>query len=128
MTLQINTQVIVTGAIVGAATIFGYYNYKKYVQNKIPTRWEPIGHVAELYIYPLKSGRRLGIKSAKVTEYGLQSEEPELCNFRDRMWNNEKVPTIDCGDEVAEWISTYLLGNSNGLRLGYHDGKHKGIY
>ena len=32
------------------------------------------------------------------------------------------VGTVDCGDEVAKWISKYILGKENGLRLGYFIG------
>lgn len=31
----------------------------------------------------------------------------------------EKVPTIDCGDEVSAWISKIILDKDNGLRVGY---------
>ncbi|XP_062537481.1 mitochondrial amidoxime-reducing component 1-like [Armigeres subalbatus] len=30
------------------------------------------------------------------------------------------VPTVDCGDEVAEWFSTYLLDKPNGYRLRFY--------
>lgn len=29
---------------------------------------------------------------------------------------------IDCGDEVAKWLSEYILEKDSGLRMGYHDG------
>ncbi|KAK4887763.1 hypothetical protein RN001_004034 [Aquatica leii] len=184
MAPQYSTQIAVASALVGASTILGYYYYKKLRQNRIPKEWEPVGTVSELYMYPLKSGRRLEITNAKCTEYGLQSPEPSLPHFRDRclviykenanevksartypnillietstignehfslnapgmdalmlpvpkvtgneiyitMWNKEQIFTIDCGEEAAQWVSNYILGQSVGLRLGYHDGQHR---
>ncbi|KAK4887737.1 hypothetical protein RN001_004008 [Aquatica leii] len=48
-------------------------------------------------------------------------------NFQDEiiMWNGERVFTIDCGDEAAKWVSTYLLERDFGLRIGYHNGVPK---
>ncbi|CAH1159555.1 unnamed protein product [Phaedon cochleariae] len=40
---------------------------------------------------------------------------------------DEPIPTIDCGDAAAKWISKYLLGENAGLRLGYHDGSFRRI-
>lgn len=35
------------------------------------------------------------------------------------VWQQE-VTTIDAGDEVAEWLSTFVLGEKDGLRLVYY--------
>lgn len=35
------------------------------------------------------------------------------------VWQQE-VTTIDAGDEVAEWLSTFVLGERDGLRLVYY--------
>ncbi|XP_065091328.1 mitochondrial amidoxime reducing component 2-like [Ochlerotatus camptorhynchus] len=32
----------------------------------------------------------------------------------------ETVPTVDCGDEVAKWLSTYLLDKADGYRLRFY--------
>ncbi|XP_058814088.1 mitochondrial amidoxime-reducing component 1-like [Topomyia yanbarensis] len=32
----------------------------------------------------------------------------------------EPVPTVDCGDEVARWLSVYLLDKSDGYRLKFY--------
>ncbi|KAJ8933170.1 hypothetical protein NQ318_011911, partial [Aromia moschata] len=40
-------------------------------------------------------------------------------------FRNEEVPSIDCGDEVAIWISQYILGKDRGLRIAYNDGSYK---
>nr|BAN20275.1 molybdopterin cofactor sulfurase [Riptortus pedestris] len=36
-----------------------------------------------------------------------------------RMWFNEQMKIMDCGDEVAEWISEVATGSRKGLRLSY---------
>ncbi|CAH1159780.1 unnamed protein product [Phaedon cochleariae] len=38
-----------------------------------------------------------------------------------KLHKNEEIPTIDCGNEAALWLSRYILGKDTGLRLGYHD-------
>nr|CAD7601814.1 unnamed protein product [Timema genevievae] len=35
------------------------------------------------------------------------------------MWFNERVETVDCGEEAALWMSQYIQGRP-GIRLGYH--------
>ncbi|KAK4887736.1 hypothetical protein RN001_004007 [Aquatica leii] len=37
----------------------------------------------------------------------------------------EKIPTIDCGDEAAKWISQYLKNAESGFRIGYNDGARR---
>lgn len=36
--------------------------------------------------------------------------------------DSEKIQIIDCGNEVAAWLSRYILDKESGLRLGYNDG------
>nr|CAD7399496.1 unnamed protein product [Timema cristinae] len=36
------------------------------------------------------------------------------------LWLNDKVKTLDCGEEVASWMSRYILDKESGVRLGYH--------
>ncbi|CAG2059758.1 unnamed protein product [Timema podura] len=36
------------------------------------------------------------------------------------LWLNDKVKTFDCGEEVASWMSRYILEKESGVRLGYH--------
>nr|CAD7460885.1 unnamed protein product [Timema tahoe] len=36
------------------------------------------------------------------------------------LWLNDKVKTFDCGEEVASWMSRYILDKESGVRLGYH--------
>uniref|UniRef100_A0A1Y1KBW2 MOSC domain-containing protein n=3 Tax=Photinus pyralis TaxID=7054 RepID=A0A1Y1KBW2_PHOPY len=172
---MINKSIVSAITLIGSAVGVVCYFYRR--SRKIC--WKPIGTVGDLLIYPLKSGRRVSIKSAFCTQFGLEAgmlkdrclvvynEEtkafqtarnfprlllietktnkggftlispgtvplgitiPKLGNSREDyvvMWNGEKVFTIDCGDEAAEWISKTLLGYCYGLRLGYHDGSCK---
>ncbi|XP_046742243.1 mitochondrial amidoxime reducing component 2-like [Diprion similis] len=157
------------------------------LQQIIPKEWRKIGHVNELFIYPLKSGRGKYLKDSVFTDYGISmSIDDRYFLLRDRMflvYNEEtgefrtsrnyptlilvtlsavdtahvkleavgmpsvtfKVPEstvksvstpapcllwwggtlqcLDCGSEVAKWISKFLTGTNNGLRLGCAVGK-----
>uniref|UniRef100_A0A1Y1KEH2 MOSC domain-containing protein n=1 Tax=Photinus pyralis TaxID=7054 RepID=A0A1Y1KEH2_PHOPY len=184
MAPQYSTQVTLATVTVVAVTTLAYY-LRRRARNRIPQQWEPVGTVTEMFMYPLKSGRRVPIDKANCTEYGFQFTDPSLPHFRDRclviyqdttkemksarhhpkillleagivdrdnfslsaadmgsvifkvpdltaeknhviliMHTEELVSTLDCGDEVAEWISNYVLGKPTGLRLGFHDGTH----
>lgn len=46
-----------------------------------------------------------------------------IFNLKYRIWNDEKIPASDCGDEAAIWFSRYILDEPTGLRLGYHFGE-----
>lgn len=37
-------------------------------------------------------------------------------------FGNEAFLCTDCGDNAAIWVSNFLLGKNEGLRLGYGDG------
>lgn len=36
-----------------------------------------------------------------------------------RMMYDTAINAVDCGDEASVWISQYLCGTSEGIRLGY---------
>ncbi|XP_023310454.1 mitochondrial amidoxime reducing component 2 isoform X1 [Anoplophora glabripennis] len=40
-------------------------------------------------------------------------------------YRNEEIYSIDCGNEVASWISQYILGEDSGLRIAFHDGSYE---
>lgn len=44
--------------------------YQKWKANQPPKEWEHIGTVRQLYIYPLKSGKRIPMKTVECTKYG----------------------------------------------------------
>ncbi|XP_015514860.2 mitochondrial amidoxime-reducing component 1 [Neodiprion lecontei] len=157
------------------------------LQQILPKEWRKIGHVNELFIYPLKSGRGKYLKESVFTDYGISVNiDNRYFSLRDRMflvYNEEtgefrtsrnyptlilvtlsavdtdnvkleavgmpsvmfKVPEstvksvstpapcllwwggtlecLDCGSEVAKWISKFLTGTNNGLRLGCATGR-----
>jgi uncharacterized protein YcbX len=35
-------------------------------------------------------------------------------------WFNDSVEVVDCGDEIAEWISNYIFGSNESLRLVFY--------
>lgn len=184
MTLKshsLNIQTVVVATTVGAITVLGLYLYQKKRKNAVPTEWEPVGKVKGLYMYPLKSGRRIELRTADCDEFGVQLKTKSGFQLRDRClvvykegnkevktartypnmilievtaddhdhfivnapgmktlrinvpslnsnnsdeiesWENEKIFTIDCGDDAAQWFSKYILGKTFGLRLGFHD-------
>lgn len=46
--------------------------YQKWKINRPPNEWELVGKVTQLYIYPLKSGKRIPLKTAECTKFGLK--------------------------------------------------------
>jgi len=69
---HLTTETILAATTLGFLTILGAYWFQNRRKNAVPTVWQPVGKVKNLYIYPLKSARRAEIKSALCTEYGLQ--------------------------------------------------------
>lgn len=68
--------------------VLGAYCYQRYKRskNQPPTQWEPVGNVTELGIYPLKSGKRIPVRRAQVTKYGLKQtiQDETAYQMRDR--------------------------------------------
>ncbi|XP_014248552.1 mitochondrial amidoxime reducing component 2-like [Cimex lectularius] len=63
--------------------------------------------------------------SPDMVEFSCEGIEPlkikvptEFKNEEVKMWNDEEIPTVDCGDEASKWI-TKLLGVEKPLRIGY---------
>lgn len=71
-------------ALVSALGLYLYQTRRK--SKKPPEKWEAVGEVTELYIYPLKSGRRVAANKAECTQAGFkQSKEDEkVYQLRDR--------------------------------------------
>ncbi|CAH1262879.1 MARC1 [Branchiostoma lanceolatum] len=61
-----------------------------------------VGKVTQIFLYPLKSGRGWDLQQADSTRIGLRHD-----GVRDRLWG-QKGEAFDCGDEAADWCSTYL--------------------
>ncbi|CAG2061519.1 unnamed protein product, partial [Timema podura] len=154
---------------------------------KPPSRWRRVGELAELTVFPLKSGRGVQLEEADCTEIGLRTREEGVFQLRDstasyylfrfflayderngefktartfpkmvlitvtaksassvmfeapgmppilvdipdqsrpvaacKMWANERILAADCGDEVALWLSRYILDSDKNIRLGYY--------
>lgn len=49
-------------------------------------------------------------------------------SFRSSVWD-QPVPACDCGEEVARWLSRFLLQEDTGLRLVYYplDGPYRDV-
>ncbi|KAF2899112.1 hypothetical protein ILUMI_07066 [Ignelater luminosus] len=75
---------ILAATAVGAVTILGMYLYRKSKRNSIPTEWKAVGKVKGLYMYPLKSGRRVELKTAHCTGYGIQLKAENGYPLKDR--------------------------------------------
>lgn len=35
------------------------------------------------------------------------------------MWNHEKLKLLDCGNDIAKWVSELIHGNEKGYRIGF---------
>lgn len=60
----------------------------------------------------------------EVPQYSENATEAVQCS----MWWGEPVKCIDCGPEPAEWLSTFLTGTNDGLRLGYTTMKRRNVF
>lgn len=71
-------------ALVSAVGIYLYQTKRK--SKKPPEKWEAVGKVTELYIYPLKSGRRLAVNDVECMQAGFKQTkvDEETYRIRDR--------------------------------------------
>nr|CAD7434207.1 unnamed protein product [Timema monikensis] len=53
---------------------------------KPPSRWRRVGELAELTVFPLKSGRGVQLEEADCTEIGLRTREEGVFQLRDRFF------------------------------------------
>ncbi|XP_015280863.1 PREDICTED: mitochondrial amidoxime-reducing component 1-like isoform X2 [Gekko japonicus] len=72
-----------------------------------------VGSVSELFIYPVKSCRGVSVQRAEVTRMGLRKGD-----LRDRRFGVH-AEGRDCGDEAAQWITTFL--NSKPYRMVHYE-------
>ena len=47
-------------------------------------KWEKVGQIQELYMYPLKSGRGKNVRECDFTEYGMKLDDAGKFTLRDR--------------------------------------------
>ncbi|GLH07121.1 Molybdenum cofactor sulfurase 3, partial [Gryllus bimaculatus] len=107
---RVNTTVVVStaAALVAAAVVTTWWQRRRRESERMPTKWRRVGELAELRIYPLKSGAALTLKEAECIDTGVRTIGEEAVKLRDRMWMNEKTESVDCGDEAAEWMHKFL--------------------
>ncbi|XP_063927745.1 mitochondrial amidoxime-reducing component 1 isoform X2 [Zophobas morio] len=87
MGLSSVTQTVLVTTVVTAVTVVGAFIYKKWKQVKIPSNWERVGSVKKLHLYPLKSGHRVELQRAEVTEVGIKQtqDDEKAFQLRDRV-------------------------------------------
>ncbi|PSN39534.1 hypothetical protein C0J52_12382 [Blattella germanica] len=114
-----NDSLLLWGATAVVITvIIGMWQHRR-KRNSIPTKWREVGTLSDMQMYPIKSGTAMVLKEALCTQYGLQTMGDVSPVLRDRIWNDVKITALDCGDEIAAWLSKYILNLDNGLRLGH---------
>lgn len=70
-------------------------------------------------VTPFISGNILTLTAPGMMDHLLDIEDLEYKGtIKATLWG-EKVPTVDCGEEVAKWFSRFLLSEDTGLRLVY---------
>ncbi|KAG0724910.1 Mitochondrial amidoxime-reducing component 1 [Chionoecetes opilio] len=70
------------GVGVGVGALLAWWAWRsEYFYPETPTKWEEVGEVSELVIYPLKSGRGVKVTEAEATRYGLARDLLEDRSF-----------------------------------------------
>lgn len=93
---------VYAGAGVGAAVIIGWWVWRRRRTPVLPDKWEVVGEVSELTVYPLKSGRGVNVKQGKATRWGLES-----AGLQDR-----------CFMVVTASTGTFVTGRQAGKLVG----------
>ncbi|KAJ6630522.1 Mitochondrial amidoxime-reducing component 1 [Pseudolycoriella hygida] len=77
-------------------------------------QWIKVGQVKELYLYPLKSGRRKEVKECDFTEFGIAFREDDLFTLRDRMFlvYNEESGKFATGKNYPKLVLVNLRAAS----------------
>ncbi|XP_063878249.1 mitochondrial amidoxime-reducing component 1-like isoform X1 [Scylla paramamosain] len=161
------------GTSMGTAAVLAWVVWRRQRRPVLPDKWEEVGEVCDMTIYPLKSGRGVMVTEGEATPWGLASgelqdrcfmvvlvstgtfvtgrqaeelldvkltfssgvitlESKEAFTFKHNLKSNlrhpkvmdskiwgEPVRGVDCGDEVAEWLSNVLYKGKEEVRLIY---------
>ncbi|XP_076252650.1 mitochondrial amidoxime reducing component 2-like isoform X2 [Rhynchophorus ferrugineus] len=85
MGLGLKLTVVSLASVLAALGVYFYRNKKKEILI-IPWRWEEVGKLTRLNLYPLKSGHRIELNQAEATEFGLRQtkEDETVFQLRDR--------------------------------------------
>lgn len=76
-----------SASVIASLAAYGTYWYqKKRGKVTLPSKWELVGKISKIRLYPLKSGHRVEVDRAEATLVGLrQTEEDEkIYQLRDR--------------------------------------------
>ncbi|KAK1130658.1 hypothetical protein K0M31_018774 [Melipona bicolor] len=79
--------------------------------NELPDpKWEKVGQIQELYMYPLKSGRGKSVMECDFTEWGISFEDAGKFRLRDRMFlvYNEETRRFQTGRQYPTLILVSL--------------------
>lgn len=99
-----------------AVSYFAYYRIRRKRQNELPNnpKWELIGTVKELSIYPLQSGAALLVNSAECNRFGLRCR-----GFRDRFLVilNERGKAASAGTYPSMLSITSEIENESAVVL-----------
>ncbi|XP_012238906.1 mitochondrial amidoxime-reducing component 1 isoform X7 [Bombus impatiens] len=73
-------------------------------------KWEKVGQIQELYMYPLKSGRGKNVRECDFTEYGMKLDNAGKFALRDRMFlvYNEETGRFQTGRQYPTLILVSL--------------------
>ncbi|CAD1477780.1 unnamed protein product, partial [Heterotrigona itama] len=73
-------------------------------------KWQKVGQIQELYVYPLKSGRGKSIMECDFTEWGISFEDAGKFKLRDRMFlvYNEETGRFQTGRQYPTLILVSL--------------------
>ena len=73
-------------------------------------KWQKVGQIQELYVYPLKSGRGKDIRECNFTEYGISIDNGGRFTLRDRMFlvYNEETGRFQTGRHYPTLILVSL--------------------
>lgn len=78
-------KVFFTATLLAGFSVLGTYFYRYKRKLKLLEPWQPVGKVEKLYIYPLKSAKKIEVDQAECTQFGLQMvQSPGKYRFRDR--------------------------------------------
>lgn len=77
-------------------------------------------HPKLVLIQPRINGDKITLTApeAPTIELNFNKLRKEQTN-KSYVWQQE-VNTVDCGDEIAQWLSQYVLGQQAGLRLQFY--------
>jgi len=71
-------------------------------------------------IQPRVSGHKLILQAPVSSTIEIDFNKLKQAQHNKTYVWNQEVDTVDCGDEVAHWLSWYILGQDSGLRLAYY--------